>query len=165
MIRPVHDAELDRAYRAAAAVNDPEIPVLSLEDLGVLRGVERRDSVIIVILTPTYTGCPASLAIRLDVEAALVAAGLPGARVETVLSPPWSTDDITEAGRRKLHAYGIAPPGKRAATGEIFPDETIACPRCSSSSTTRISQFGSTPCKALWRCEDCREPFDVFKCL
>lgn len=161
-----HDRDLARALAAAAAVPDPEIPVVTLADLGILRGVERRDDAIVVKLTPTYTGCPATFTIRLDVEAALLAAGLKNARTEVVLSPPWTTDDITEAGRDKLRAYGIAPPPMRSGKGSLlFGSDVVSCPRCRSNETTRISEFGSTPCKALWRCEACREPFDVFKCL
>jgi ring-1,2-phenylacetyl-CoA epoxidase subunit PaaD len=159
------DIELDAARAAAAAVLDPEIPVLTIADLGVLRGVERRDGRIVVKLTPTYTGCPATLAIRLAVEAALQGAGLADARVETLLEPAWSTDDITAEGRRKLRDYGIAPPAAKAAHRALFGEEVVACPRCGSTATSRISEFGSTACKALWRCEACREPFDYFKCL
>jgi ring-1,2-phenylacetyl-CoA epoxidase subunit PaaD len=159
------DPDLSRARTIAAAVVDPEIPVLTLEDLGVLRGVERREGGIVVKLTPTYTGCPATLAIRLAVEAALADAGMADARVETVLSPPWSTDDITEEGRRKLREFGIAPPARGAAARSLFGTETVPCPRCGSTATSRISEFGSTACKALWRCEACAEPFDYFKCL
>jgi ring-1,2-phenylacetyl-CoA epoxidase subunit PaaD len=161
----ISDADLDRAYAAAATVVDPEIPVLTLEDLGVLRGVERRGTAIVVRLTRTYTGCPATLAIQLAVEAALAEAGLAEARVETVLSPPWSTDDITEDGRRKLREYGIAPPARGAAARSLFAEDTVACPKCGSTDTSRISEFGSTACKALWRCQACAEPFDYFKCL
>ena len=159
------DAELARAWQVAAAVPDPEIPVLTIEDLGILRTVHRHDGQIVVRITPTYTGCPATLAIRLAVEAALLDAGLPSARVETRLSPPWSTDDITVEGRRKLREFGIAPPQHRGCGNELFAKETVLCPRCNSTQTTRISEFGSTACKALWRCEDCLEPFDYFKCL
>ena len=157
------DPDIARAHAIAAAVLDPEIPVLTLADLGVLRGVTRRGGRIVVALTPTYTGCPATAAIQLAVEMALLDAGVTGARVETVLSPPWTTDDLTDAGRAKLKAYGIAPPG-RGSPAMLFADETVACPQCESTHTTRISEFGSTACKALWRCEDCREPFDYFKC-
>jgi ring-1,2-phenylacetyl-CoA epoxidase subunit PaaD len=160
-----HDLDLERIHRVAAAVLDPEIPVLTLEDLGILRGVERRDGRIVVKLTPTYVGCPATLAIRLAVEAALAEAGLTEATVETVLSPPWSTDDITDEGKRKLKDFGIAPPAGKASARALFGEETIACPRCGSGHTAKISEFGSTPCKALWRCESCAEPFDAFKCL
>jgi ring-1,2-phenylacetyl-CoA epoxidase subunit PaaD len=144
---------------------DPEIPVLTLEDLGVLRGVERREGRIVVRITPTYTGCPATLAIRLAVEVALLEAGISDAQVETVLSPPWSTDDITQEGRRKLIAYGIAPPATKASARALFGDDAVACPKCGSARTAKISEFGSTACKALWRCEACAEPFDYFKCL
>jgi ring-1,2-phenylacetyl-CoA epoxidase subunit PaaD len=163
--QPSHDQDLERAHRAASAVLDPEIPVLTLEDLGVLRGVERREGRIVVKLTPTYTGCPATLAIRLAVETALAEAGLAEATVETVLSPPWSTDDITEAGRQKLQDFGIAPPAGKASERALFGEETVACPKCGSVRSAKISEFGSTPCKSLWRCESCAEPFDAFKCL
>lgn len=153
------DPEVDRARAVVAGVPDPEIPVVTLADLGILRSVERRNGRIVVALTPTYTGCPATLAIRMDVEAALLAAGIADYRVEIVLSLAWSTDDITESGRRKLLAYGIAPPPSRDRA------QAVACVRCGSPETTLISEFGSTPCKSLWRCEACREPFDVFKCL
>jgi ring-1,2-phenylacetyl-CoA epoxidase subunit PaaD len=165
---PVNDEgyfQLARAHRIAAAVVDPEIPVLTLEDLGVLRGVERRGGRIIVKLTPTYSGCPATLAIKVAVEAALAEAGMANARVETVLSPPWSTDQITEEGRRKLKEFGIAPPARGARARSLFADDTVACPKCGSPTTAKISEFGSTACKALWRCETCAEPFDYFKCL
>jgi ring-1,2-phenylacetyl-CoA epoxidase subunit PaaD len=150
---------------AAAAVLDPEIPVLTLEDLGVLRGVERKNDRIVVKLTPTYTGCPATLAIQLAVETALLQAGLPDARVETVLSPPWTTDEITEEGRAKLREFGIAPPNRASGPRALFGEETVACPKCGSTHTVRISEFGSTACKALWQCKACAEPFDYFKCL
>ncbi len=157
------DIEVARAYAAAAAVLDPEIPVLNLVDLGVLRRVERRSGSIVVSLSPTYTGCPATAAIQLAVACALIDAGIAGARTELVLSPAWTTDDITAAGRAKLKAYGIAPPGK-GSPAMLFADEQVACPHCGSWQTSRISQFGSTPCKAQWRCDQCREPFDYFKC-
>lgn len=159
------DADLARARAIAAAVVDPEIPVLTLEDLGVLRGVERRDGRIVVKITPTYTGCPATAAIELAVGAALAEAGLADARVESVLSPPWTTDDITEEGRRKLRAFGIAPPNRASGPRALFGEETVACPKCGSTETRRISEFGSTACKALWQCKACAEPFDYFKCI
>ncbi len=157
------DSELQRAHDVAAAVLDPEIPVVTLNDLGVLRGVIRRDGGIVVRLTPTYTGCPATAAIQMAVEAALLDAGLTTARVETVLSPAWTTDDITETGRAKLRAYGIAPPNTSAPRG-LFETEHVDCPKCGSRQTTKLSEFGSTACKAQWRCDSCREPFDYFKC-
>lgn len=157
---------LARAHRIAAAVVDPEIPVLTLEDLGVLRGVEWRHGHLVVKITPTYTGCPATQAIQLAVEAALCEGGLPEARVETVLSPPWTTDQITAQGRRKLKEFGIAPPAAgKTSVRALFGEETVACPKCGSTATVKISEFGSTACKALWRCESCAEPFDYFKCI
>jgi ring-1,2-phenylacetyl-CoA epoxidase subunit PaaD len=157
------DMDVARARAVASAVLDPEVPVLTLEDLGVLRAVCRRGETIVVTLTPTYTGCPATAMIQLAVETALLSAGLGHTRVETVLSPPWTSDDITEEGRRKLTAHGIAPPAMTRATG-LFADDAIACPRCASADTRKISEFGSTACKAHWQCNSCREPFDYFKC-
>jgi ring-1,2-phenylacetyl-CoA epoxidase subunit PaaD len=144
---------VERIWAVLAGVPDPEIPVVSVVDLGIVREVlpDR------VVLTPTYTGCPATLVIETMIRAALDQAGFGGVRIETTLSPPWTTDWISEKGRRKLHAYGIAPPtpaGQRA----------VECPQCGSSATEEISRFGSTPCKALWRCRACAEPFDHFKC-
>lgn len=159
------EACLARAFSVAASVVDPEIPAVTIEDLGILRGVVIDGSRLVVRLTPTYSGCPAVLAIELAVEAALHGAGFANVRIERVLSPPWTTDDITEAGRAKLRAYGIAPPAQAAGKRALFTNEIVACPRCGSTHTTRISEFGSTACKALWRCEACREPFDYFKCL
>ncbi len=134
-------------------VPDPEIPVVSLVDLGIVREVHEDR----VILTPTYTGCPATQVIETMVRAALDRAGFEHVRIETTLSPPWTTDWITEEGRRKLHAYGIAPP---TPAGQ----REVHCPQCGSGDTSEISRFGSTPCKALWRCLACAEPFDLFKC-
>ncbi|WP_281407397.1 1,2-phenylacetyl-CoA epoxidase subunit PaaD [Mesorhizobium sp. J18] len=154
-----------RAYVAAAAVPDPEIPVLTVEDLGILRSVTIEDGVAVARVTPTYTGCPAVLAIELAVEAALRDAGFE-ARVERVMSPAWTTDWITEEGRAKLKAYGIAPPAKASnSIRALFGETEVACPRCGSLETARISEFGSTACKALYRCEACHEPFDYFKCI
>ncbi len=140
-------------WRVLEAVPDPEIPVLSVVDLGIVREVSDER----VVLTPTYTGCPATLVIEKMVRAALDEAGLPHVRIETTLSPPWTTDWITEDGRAKLRACGIAPP---CAPGE----RAVECPQCGSADTQEISRFGSTPCKALWRCRACAEPFDLFKC-
>jgi ring-1,2-phenylacetyl-CoA epoxidase subunit PaaD len=134
-------------------VPDPEIPAVTLMDLGIIRDVTADR----VVLTPTYTGCPATLVIETMVRVALDKAGFDHVRIETTLSPPWTTDWISEAGRAKLKAYGIAPPvpaGTRA----------VECPQCGSSHTEELSRFGSTPCKAQWRCRECLEPFDLFKC-
>jgi ring-1,2-phenylacetyl-CoA epoxidase subunit PaaD len=160
-------SRLDRARAAAAAVPDPEIPVVTLADLGILRDVREEDGRMVVELTPTYTGCPATQVIADDVRRALAGAGVEDATVRTVLSPPWSTDWITAEGRRKLREYGIAPPAGDAPAGaavlRFVPRMTIACPRCDSRDVERLSEYGSTPCKALYRCVACREPFDYFK--
>ncbi|MEL6311829.1 MAG: 1,2-phenylacetyl-CoA epoxidase subunit PaaD [Pseudomonadota bacterium] len=155
----------ERAWAAAAAVPDPEIPCVTVADLGILRAVRIEDGVAVAQVTPTYTGCPATLAIELAVETALIDAGFK-ARIERVISPAWSTDWITDEGREKLRAYGIAPPPKASnSVRALFGEAAAECPQCGSSETERVSEFGSTPCKALYRCRDCLEPFDAFKCL
>lgn len=157
---------LERARQIAGDVPDPEIPVLTLADLGVIRAVKHDGATVVVDISPTYIGCPAVLAIELAVEAALRAAGYRDVRIARVLSPAWSTDDISAAGREKLRAYGIAPPADRKGKSALlFVDDTVACPRCGSTETRKVSEFGSTACKALWQCEACREPFDYFKCI
>ncbi|AXU20754.1 phenylacetate-CoA oxygenase subunit PaaJ [Novosphingobium sp. ERN07] len=151
----------DLAGRIAAIladVPDPEIPAVSIIDLGIVREVGGDDGAAWVALTPTYSGCPATSAIGRAARDALDAAGLEGVSIRIVLSPAWSTAMITPQGHDKLRRYGIAPP---SATGESGP---CACPRCGSLSTHEISRFGSTPCKALWQCDACLEPFDRFKC-
>lgn len=154
-----------RAWKAAAAVPDPEIPCVNVAELGILRDVIVEGAVATAKLTPTYTGCPAVLAIELAVEAALRDAGFE-ARVERVVSPAWTTDWITPEGREKLRAYGIAPPAPASGRARaLFGEESVACPRCGSEDTERVSEFGSTPCKAHWRCRACAEPFDRFKCI
>ena len=137
-------------------VPDPEIPVLTITDLGIVRDVDCSDGVT-VSLTPTYSGCPATEAIEASVVAALEDRGVADVRVKRVLSPPWTTDWISSEGREKLRVYGIAPPERR--------DQAIACPRCASTDTERVSEFGSTACKASYKCSDCLEPFEYFKCL
>ena len=155
-----------RAWAAAAAVLDPEVPAVTVAELGILRAVDIDDQGRAVAqVTPTYSGCQAVLAIELAIEAALRQAGFDPV-IERVLAPAWTTDWITEAGREKLRAYGIAPPvvgssSKRALFGEI----TVACPRCASTQTSKLSEFGSTACKAQYRCNACHEPFDYFKCI
>jgi ring-1,2-phenylacetyl-CoA epoxidase subunit PaaD len=158
---------LARARTAAEAVVDPEIPVLTIADLGVLRDVRLAgDERIEVVITPTYSGCPAMNMIALEIEAAVERAGLGRPRVTTVLHPAWTTDWLTAAGREKLRAYGIAPPeGKAGGRRALFGEEHVACPRCGSRETEKLAEFGSTTCKALWRCRACREPFDHFKCI
>ena len=150
----VNDLRL-RAWEAASRVVDPEIPVLTIADLGVLREVRVEGGHVEVLITPTYSGCPAMQAITLDVQAALAEAGIADARVRTVLAPAWTTAWMSEAGKRKLREYGIAPP---------IPATRPACPLCGAQDTEMLSEFGSTSCKALWRCRACREPFDHFRC-
>jgi len=153
-----------RAWDAAAAVVDPEIPVLTIADLGVLRDVSVNDGRVDVAITPTYLGCPAMNMITLEIELALERAGIAGATVRTVLSPAWTTDWMTEDGRRKLRDYGIAPPQPGGGRRALFGEQKVACPQCGSTDTEVLSEFGSTSCKSLWRCRACREPFDYFKC-
>jgi ring-1,2-phenylacetyl-CoA epoxidase subunit PaaD len=155
-----------RAWDAAAQVCDPEIPVLTIADLGVLRAVEvAEDGSVEVTITPTYSGCPAMDVIGVDVDLALARAGIDKARIRHVLSPAWTTDWMSEEGRAKLLAYGIAPPAAKSSRRALFGDDAAACPRCGSERTEKISEFGSTACKSLWRCLSCREPFDHFKCI
>ncbi|HQS09581.1 MAG: phenylacetate-CoA oxygenase subunit PaaJ [Rhizobiales bacterium 24-66-13] len=156
-------------------VPDPEIPVISLVDLGIIRDVAWDGDTLVVTVTPTYSGCPATGVINLDIERALRDHGVDKLRLERKLSPPWTTDWVSAAGREKLAAYGIAPPvddtaadgrlvarARRLASGSNL---AIACPRCGATHTEKVSQFGSTPCKASYRCLSCLEPFDYFKCI
>ena len=150
-------ATTDQIWEWLDAVSDPEIPVISVVDLGIVRGVDWDKETLEVSVTPTYSGCPATSIIALDIETALLDRGIKDVRIKTQISPAWTTDWLSEKGRAKLEDYGIAPP--RAAGG---PDR---CPRCKSQALERICQFGSSPCKAQWRCTDCLEPFDYFKCI
>ncbi len=150
-----------------AEVTDPEIPVLTIEDLGVLRDVRWEADRLHVVITPTYSGCPAMMTIRMEIVQTLKAHGIDQVRIEERISPAWTTDWMSEEGRQKLRAYGIAPPegqagGRSALFGEPVQPE---CPQCGSASTEQVSEFGSTACKALYRCRDCLEPFDYFKCI
>jgi ring-1,2-phenylacetyl-CoA epoxidase subunit PaaD len=146
------------------------VPAVSVMDLGIVRNVEWQDDELVVAITPTYSGCPATSVIAFEIEAALRAKGIDRLRIERRLSPPWTTDWITQEGRQRLQAYGIAPPAETAGGPSPFDrflrkDLVIACPRCQSENTERVSEFGSTPCKAQYRCRDCLEPFDYFKCI
>lgn len=155
-----------RAWEVAASVTDPEVPVLTIEDLGVLRAVEIDGDRVTVTLTPTYSGCPAIDSMRDDVILALTAAGFAEVDVRLTLTPAWTTDWMTDAGKRKLTAYGIAPPAHRAgAGGPIRVSLAVKCPRCGSLRTRELAHFGSTSCKALFQCLACLEPFDHFKVL
>lgn len=167
---PSDQLAVARLWDIAGSVSDPEIPVLTLLDLGILRDVQiAADGTVEVTLTPTYTGCPAMAVIAADIETALRAAGVDQLQVRTVLSPAWTTDWMSSAGKNKLRDYGIAPPGacRPARSGPRPIGLTISarCPRCGSTGTREISRFGSTPCKSLWSCLDCAEPFDAFKAI
>lgn len=146
---------------ALEAVPDPEIPVVSIVDLGIVRSVTRDPPA--VSITPTYSGCPATAEIERSVRSTLDEAGFASVAVRTVLSPAWTTDWITDRGRERLRAYGIAPPDRGAGETSLRR-ATAECPRCGSDETEEVSRFGSTPCKAMWRCRSCLEPFDRFKC-
>jgi ring-1,2-phenylacetyl-CoA epoxidase subunit PaaD len=148
-------------------VADPEIPALSIVDLGIVRFVRWSDGDVLEVgLTPTYSGCPATDVIRGSVFRALTHAGFARVKIENVLSPAWTSEWLSEEGRRKLIAYGIAPPSEPVSTPrKLFGEVTVTCPRCGSGATERISEFGSTPCKAHYRCTECLEPFDYFKCI
>ncbi|WKU03639.1 1,2-phenylacetyl-CoA epoxidase subunit PaaD [Micromonospora sp. HUAS LYJ1] len=150
-----------------AAVVDPEIRVITIDELGILRAVDEDPATgrVVVTITPTYTGCPAMDVIRADIRRALTAAGHPDAEVRTVYTPAWSTDWISAAGRAKLAAAGIAPPAPRGDGTAVPVTLAVRCPRCGSPETTQLSRFGSTACKALWRCRSCSEPFDHLKAL
>ncbi|WP_347111247.1 1,2-phenylacetyl-CoA epoxidase subunit PaaD [Paenarthrobacter sp. S56] len=167
-----------QAWAVASTVCDPEIPVLTIEDLGILRGVrvveETHDAgpagtAVEVTITPTYSGCPAMDAIGDDLRAAFRNAGYAAVEVNLVLSPAWTTDWMTESGKAKLDEYGIAPPSGRAAagghSGPVRLNLAVKCPQCSSLNTKELTRFGSTSCKALFVCQDCKEPFDYFKVL
>ena len=150
-------ASTDQIWEWLDAVPDPEIPVISVVDLGIVRDVRWDDGTLKVTVTPTYSGCPATSVIAMDIETALRDRGIADLKLKTQISPAWTTDWLSDKGRARLEEYGIAPP--QPAGG---PEH---CPRCKSENVTRVSQFGSTPCKAHWRCQDCLEPFDYFKCI
>jgi len=163
----------EKAWAVAATVCDPEIPVLTIADLGILRDVQLYDDggmvpAVQVTITPTYSGCPAMDAIRDDLTAAFHRAGYPSVRVELVLSPAWTTDWMSQDGKAKLEQYGIAPPSGNSAVRHAGPVRlalAVKCPQCSSLNTKELTRFGSTSCKALYVCQDCKEPFDYFKVL
>lgn len=153
MVRP----STDQIWGWLDAVPDPEIPVISVVDLGIVRDVQWQGDTLEVTLTPTYSGCPATSVIEIDVTQALRTHGIQSLQLKRQIAPPWTTDWLSDKGRAKLEAYGIAPPNPAGGPAQ--------CPRCQSTNLERMSQFGSTPCKAQWRCTDCLEPFDYFKCI
>ncbi|MEX0504188.1 1,2-phenylacetyl-CoA epoxidase subunit PaaD [Alphaproteobacteria bacterium LSUCC0719] len=164
----IHDPSLAVVRGIAESVPDPELVVVTVGDLGIIRDLRRDGGVVEIDVTPTYSACPATLAIELAIETAVAKAGY-DARIRRVLAPAWTTDWITPAGREKLKQAGIAPPPRRAENrqdaSEYFARPQVACPRCESLDTAELSAFGATACKAHYRCLSCREPFDYFKCL
>ena len=163
MSAPADSLTRERAWQAAASVLDPEVPVLTIDDLGILREVSvDEEGRVEVAITPTYSGCPAMDAIRADVEAALHSGGFRDVSVRMVLSPAWTTDWMSDDGRRKLREFGIAPPQRRGS-GPVAVALSVRCPQCGSADTRELSRFGSTACKSLWACNACSEPFDHFK--
>lgn len=161
------EGDVNAVLAVLQEVPDPEVPVVSVVELGIVRDIAWLDGRLVVNVTPTYSGCPATEVIEQHIHEALVAAGYADPLIQRRLSPAWTTDWLSEAGREKLRAYGIAPPvgsaSKRSLTGQSDP--VVPCPLCGSTATERVSEFGSTACKALYRCRDCLEPFDYFKCL
>ncbi len=157
----------NKIWKILGEVTDPEVPVLTILDLGIVREVKIDKEGIEVIITPTYSGCPAMDAITIDIRLKLAEAGFKKVKITSILSPAWTTDWMSESGKQKLKAYGIAPPAikQQVCNQELFAaNEAIQCPHCDSYNTRRISEFGSTACKALYQCDDCKEPFDHFKC-
>ena len=167
MIKKVSHITIDEAREILDSVMDPEVPVLSVNDLGIVRDVQIHGDTVEVTITPTYSGCPAMDMIAVNIKMELLAAGFGDVRIKQVLSPAWTTDWMSEPGKEKLRNYGIAPPNpkQQVCDQDLFaPYENIQCPHCDSFHTRRISEFGSTACKALYQCNDCQEPFDYFKC-
>ncbi|HVT85091.1 MAG TPA: 1,2-phenylacetyl-CoA epoxidase subunit PaaD [Chitinophagaceae bacterium] len=148
-------------------VKDPEVPVLSVLDLGILREIKISENEVEIFITPTYSGCPAMDVIRMNIQMTLLSHGFKNVKVTQVLSPAWTTEWMSEEGKRKLKEYGIAPPNpkQQVCDQKLFASaEAVQCPHCNSYHTHRVSEFGSTACKALYVCDDCKEPFDYFKC-
>ena len=160
-------ADKEKIYEYLREIVDPEIPVLSIMDMGIVRDLILHDDEVEVVITPTYTGCPAMDMISMQIRMHLSSYGFPKNKVTMVLSPAWTTEWMTEEGKKKLKAYGIAPPNPRqqGCDEKLFAEaEAVQCPLCDSWHTHRVSEFGSTACKALYQCDDCKEPFDHFKC-
>ena len=162
----IESKEEQKIWLILEEVKDPEVPVLSIIDLGIVRSVKMDNEQVSIVITPTYSGCPAMDVIQMDIRLKLLEKGYRNISIQQSLSPAWTTDWMTEAGKRKLKEFGIAPPNPKQqfCSSEIFQQEAVQCPRCNSFHTEAISQFGSTACKALYRCNDCKEAFDYFKC-
>ena len=162
-----HQIDKQTIYSYLEGINDPEVPVLSIIDLGIVRDVKMNNEELEVIITPTYTGCPAMDMITTTIKIQLATLGFKKVKVTQILSPAWTTEWMSEEGKRKLREYGIAPPNpkQQVCDQKLFASaEAVQCPHCNSYLTHRISEFGSTACKALYQCDDCKEPFDYFKC-
>ncbi|HMU44867.1 MAG TPA: phenylacetate-CoA oxygenase subunit PaaJ [Chitinophagaceae bacterium] len=162
-----HHIDKKMIYEYLEEIKDPEVPVLSIIDLGIVRDVSLNDEELEVVITPTYSGCPAMDMIKISIQVMLSTLGFKKTKVTQVLSPAWTTEWMSEEGKRKLKQYGIAPPNpkQQVCNDKLFvADEAVQCPHCNSYHTHRISEFGSTACKALFQCNDCKEPFDYFKC-
>lgn len=157
-------SETEKIFKLISTIPDPEIPVISIADLGILRSVEEDGDKIIIKITPTYSGCPAMNVIENEIKQTLKNNGIENSEVKIVYSPVWTTDWINEEAKEKLRQYGISPPGKRNPKNLLSGDRETACPRCGSKDVKLVSQFGSTACKALYKCNSCLEPFDLFKC-
>lgn len=157
----------EQIFNILSEIPDPEIPVINIIELGILREVKFVDEVCVVVITPTYTGCPAMKVIEDDIKIKLKEIGIEKVKIELVLTPAWTTDWISDTAKEKLRAYGIAPPDHTSLDKKVLLGKAreLKCPLCGSKNTEMISQFGSTACKALYRCLDCKEPFDYFKCL
>jgi len=163
----VKNISVDHIWNMLKDVPDPEVPVLTVQDLGIIRDIHLHDEAVEVVITPTYSGCPAMDMIAPNIRLVLLENGFKNIQITTVLSPAWTTDWMSEEGKEKLKAYGIAPPNPRqqVCNNELFAaHEVVQCPRCNSYHTHRVSEFGSTACKALYQCDECSEPFDYFKC-
>jgi ring-1,2-phenylacetyl-CoA epoxidase subunit PaaD len=165
-----HAITKEQVYEWLSGVTDPEVPVLTILDLGIVRNVvvsytERNEPEVKVVITPTYSGCPAMDVIAISIRMALISRGIRYVHIEPQLSPAWTTDWMTEEGKKKLTAYGIAPPIRKAADPlGLFEDDNVPCPRCGSVHTELVSRFGPTSCKSLYKCQTCHEPFEHFKC-
>jgi len=157
----------DKIWKYLEEVLDPEVPVINIVELGIVRDVNETEHGVEVVITPTYTGCPAMKLIEDDIRFNLKSHGIDDVKIKTILSPAWTTDWITTEAKEKLRVYGIAPPDKASHDKNVLfgPPKVVACPQCNSRNTEMKSQFGSTACKALYSCKDCLEPFDYFKCL
>lgn len=168
-LAPYMDIDEATIWQWLSEIPDPEIPVVSILDLGIVRAVaiikDNNDSKIIITITPTYSGCPAMDIISMQIRMNLIGRGLKNIEIKEQLQPAWTTDWITESGKDKMEAYGIAPPRRKSSNSlELFEDDEVPCPRCKSSNTSLISRFGATSCKAFYTCNDCKEPFEHFKC-